>query len=148
MKGLLGKTFIKGLLGNHLDRNVYPTSDAFFCVNGKIFNRPTWYHNLKTTLKALGPVLLGTAQCLFITCYITVSSKGLSHPALSKVDESLMYDSPVWVKNDMIHLHVWFIMFGVQILKDWMLWVRVVLEGQILTKCVLQFPVRFAKSSF
>lgn len=57
-------------------------SDAVFDVNGKKFNRLTWYDNLKNTLKALGTVPLGTAPCLFITCCLIVSGKGLSHPAL------------------------------------------------------------------
>lgn len=58
-------------------------SDAVFDVNANKFNRLTWYHNLKNTLKTLGPVPLGTARCLFISCCIIVSGKGLSHPTLS-----------------------------------------------------------------
>lgn len=60
------ESFKKHLLGDHLGNNVYPigVSDVFVGVNGKKFNRLTWYHNLKNTLKVLSPVLLGTAPCL------------------------------------------------------------------------------------
>lgn len=58
-------------------------SDAAFDVNAKKFNRLICYHNLKNTLKAPGPVPLGTAPRLFITCCFIAPGEGLSHPALS-----------------------------------------------------------------